>query len=142
MTIITIEIESRQVIGYLQQAPVRINRAMRAAMEDATTLIHREMRTYPPKPAGSRYDRTMTLQASWFRRISGQGNEITGEVVSSGNMTGTRDGGSYNRLVQDADRQAAVHRGRWTNTAQEVQRRTTPTIQRYFDRRLREEFGR
>ena len=136
MTTVTIEIESRQVIGYLQQAPVRINRAMRAAMEDATTLIHRQMQTYPPQRTGSTYKRTNTLRASWFRRISGQGNEIVGEVVSSGNTA------PYNRLVQDADRQAAVHRGRWTNTAQEVQRRTTPTIQRYFDRRLREEFGR
>ena len=136
MTTVTIEIESRQVIGYLQQAPVRINRAMRAAMEDATVLIHRQMQTYPPQRAGSMYKRTNTLRASWLRRISGQGNEITGEVVSSGNTA------PYNRLVQDADRQAAVHRGRWTNTAQEVQRRTTPTIQRYFDRRLREEFGR
>lgn len=136
MTTVTIEIESRQVIGYLQQAPVRINRAMRAAMEDATVLIHRQMQTYPPQRAGSTYKRTNTLRASWFRRISGQGNEITGEVVSSGNTA------PYNRLVQDADRQAAVHRGHWTNTAQEVQRRTTPTIQRYFDRRLREEFGR
>jgi len=136
MTTVTIEIESRQVIGYLQQAPVRINRAMRAAMEDATVLIHRQMQTYPPQRAGSTYKRTNTLRASWLRRISGQGNEITGEVVSSGNTA------PYNRLVQDADRQAAVHRGRWTNTAQEVQRRTTPTIQRYFDRRLREEFGR
>ena len=136
MTTVTIEIESRQVFGYLQQAPVRINRAMRAAMEDATVLIHRQMQTYPPQRAGSTYKRTNTLRASWFRRISGQGNEIVGEVVSSGNTA------PYNRLVQDADRQAAVHRGRWTNTAQEVQRRTTPTIQRYFDRRLREEFGR
>ena len=136
MTTVTIEIESRQVIGYFQQAPMRINRAMRAAMEDATTLIHRQMQTYPPQRTGSTYKRTNTLRASWFRRISGQGNEIVGEVVSSGNTA------PYNRLVQDADRQAAVHRGRWTNTAQEVQRRTTPTIQRYFDRRLREEFGR
>ena len=136
MTTVTIEIESRQVIGYLQSAPIRINRAMRAAMEDATVLIHRQMQTYPPQRAGSTYKRTNTLRASWFRRISGQGNEITGEVVSSGNTA------PYNRLVQDADRQAAVHRGHWTNTAQEVQRRTTPTIQRYFDRRLREEFGR
>ncbi len=136
MTTVTIEIESRQVIGYLQSAPTRINRAMRAAMEDATVLIHRQMQTYPPQRPGSTYKRTNTLRASWFRRISGQGNEITGEVVSSGNTA------PYNRMVQDADRQAAVHRGRWTNTAQEVQRRTTPTIQRYFDRRLREEFGR
>ena len=136
MTTVTIEIESRQVIGYLQQAPVRINRAMRAAMEDATVLIHRQMQTYPPQRTGSTYKRTNTLRASWFRRISGQGNEIVGEVASSGNTA------PYNRLVQDADRQAAVHRGRWTNTAHEVQRRTAPTIQRYFDRRLREEFGR
>jgi len=136
MTTVIIQVESRQVIGYLQQAPVRINRAMRAAMEDATVLIHRQMQTYPPQRPGSTYKRTNTLRASWFRRISGQGNEITGEVVSSGNTA------PYNRLVQDADRQAAVHRGRWTNTAQEVQRRTTPTIQRYFDRRLREEFSR
>ena len=137
MTTVTIEIESRQVIGYLQQAPVRINRAMRAAMEDATVLIHRQMQTYPPQRAGSTYKRTNTLRASWFRPpISGQGNEITGEVVSSGNTS------PYNRLVQDQTQQASIHRGRWSNTVQEVQRRTTPTIQRYFDRRLREEFGR
>jgi hypothetical protein len=137
MTTVTIEIESRQVIGYLQQAPVRINRAMRAAMEDATVLIHRQMQTYPPQRAGSTYKRTNTLRASWFRPpISGQGNEIVGEVVSSGNTA------PYNRLVQDQTQQASIHRGRWSNTVQEVQRRTTPTIQRYFDRRLREEFGR
>ena len=136
MTTVTIEIESRQVIGYLQSAPIRINRAMRAAMEDATVLIHRQMQTYPPQRAGSTYKRTNTLRASWFRRISGQGNEITGEVVSSGNTA------PYNRLVQDQTQQASIHRGRWSNTVQEVQRRTTPTIQRYFDRRLREEFGR
>ena len=137
MTTVTIEIESRQVIGYLQSAPTRINRAMRAAMEDATVLIHRQMQTYPPQRAGSTYKRTNTLRASWFRPpISGQGNEITGEVVSSGNTA------PYNRLVQDQTQQASIHRGRWSNTVQEVQRRTTPTIQRYFDRRLREEFGR
>ncbi len=136
MTTVTIEIESRQVMGYLQSAPVRINRAMRAAMEDATVLIHRQMQTYPPQRAGSMYKRTNTLRASWLRRISGQGNEIVGEVVSSGNTA------PYNRLVQDQTQQASIHRGRWSNTVQEVQRRTTPTIQRYFDRRLREEFGR
>ena len=136
MTTVTIEIESRQVIGYFQQAPMRINRAMRAAMEDATVLIHRQMQTYPPQRAGSTYKRTNTLRASWFRRISGQGNEIVGEVVSSGNTA------PYNRLVQDADRQAAVPRGRWTNTAQEVQERTTPTIQRYFATLLRDAYAR
>lgn len=126
---------TRQVIGYLQQAPYRINRAMRAAMEDSTVLLLREMQTYPPQRPGSSYRRTNMLKSSWFRRIRGTGNETVGEVVSSGNTA------PYNRVVQDAERQARVHRGRWTNTAQEVQRRNTATIQRYFDRRLRDEFA-
>ena len=70
MTTVTIEIESRQVIGYLQSAPIRINRAMRAAMEDATTLIHRQMQTYPPQRTGSTYKRTNTLRASCFAHPS------------------------------------------------------------------------
>jgi len=136
MTTVTIQIETRQVIGYLQSAPHRIDRAMRAAMEDSTVLLLREMRVYPPQRAGSTYKRTGNLRRSWLRRIVDENGSVTGEVVSSGNTA------PYNRRVQDQEQQAAVHRGRWTNTAQEVQRRNQATIQRYFDRRLREEFGR
>jgi hypothetical protein len=137
MTTVNIEIDSRAVRYMLDRAPDRVNRALRAAMDDSTKLLHREMQTYPPKPVGSTYKRTDTLKRSWhIRPIRGSGKTITGEVVSSGNTA------PYNRQVQDQTRQAAVHRGRWTNTAQEVARRNESIIQRYFDRRLREEFAR
>ena len=136
MTTVNIEIDSRQVRRMIDRAPQRVNRALRAAMDDSTILLLREMQTYPPQRPGSTYKRTGTLRRSWLRRVSNAGVGVTGEVVSSGNMA------PYNRLVQDQTRQARVHRGRWTNTAQEVARRNERTIQRYFDRRLREEFSR
>lgn len=136
MTTVNVDIDSRQVRTMIDRAPARINRALRAAMDDSTVLLLREMQTYPPQRPGSTYKRTNTLRRSWLRRVRGDASSVTGEVVSSGNMA------PYNRLVQDQTRQARVHRGRWTNTAQEVARRNERTIQRYFDRRLREEFSR
>ena len=136
MTTVTIDIDSRAARLLLTRAPQRIDRALRAAMEDSTVLLLREQQTYPPAPAGSTYKRTNTLRRSWSRRIYRDGTAIVGEVGSSGNTA------PYNRYVQDQTMQATVHRGRWTNTAQETARRNTATIQRYFDRRLREEFSR
>ncbi len=136
MTTVTITIDSREVRNLLDRAPGRINRALRAAMDDSTVLLLRELQTYPPQRTGTTYKRTGTLRRSWQRRVTNEGSAIVGEVVSSGNMA------PYNRLVQDQVRQASIHRGRWTNTVQEVTRRNERTIQRYFDRRLREEFSR
>ena len=136
MTTVTIDIDSRAARLLLTRAPQRIDRALRAAMEDSTVLLLREQQTYPPQRAGSKYKRTNTLRRSWSRRIYRDGSGIVGEVGSSGNTA------PYNRYVQDQTQQASIHRGRWTNTAQETARRNTTTVQRYFDRRLREEFSR
>jgi hypothetical protein len=137
MTTVTVDIDSREVRNMIDRAPQRVIRALRAAMDDSTVLLLREMQTYPPQRPGSTYDRTDTLKRSWHRPpVRALSRGLVGEVVSSGNMA------PYNRQVQDQTRQAAVHRGRWTNTAQEVARRNERTIQRYFDRRLREEFSR
>lgn len=46
-----------------------VNRALRAGMNDATALILRDMRTYPPAIPSSQYRRTGTLRRSWHRRI-------------------------------------------------------------------------
>lgn len=161
MTTVTITIDSREVVALLNRAPERINRALRAAMDDSVDLLHRDMITYParhsrkPNPgefvserqrrfvmASIRdgrikfpFKRTNTLKNSWQKRITGTGTSITGEVVSSGATA------PYNRLVQDRDRQARMHQGNWA-TVQTVTERRRTTIQRYFDRRLREEFSR
>lgn len=136
MTTVTIQIDSREVRNLLTQAPGRINRALRSAMDDSTKLLLRELKTYPPQRRGSTYKRTQTLKNSWHRITTTEGNTLVGEVVSSGVAE------SYNYLVQDQTRQARIHRGRWTNTVQETARRNERTIQRYFDRRLRETFSR
>jgi hypothetical protein len=136
MTTVAITIDSREVRNMLERAPGRINRALRAGMDDATLLLLREQKTYPPQRTGSTYRRTGTLGRSWSRTVETQGNTVIGEVGSNSNMA------PYNRQVQDADRQSRIHRGRWTNTVQETARRNERTVQRYFDRRLREEFSR
>lgn len=137
MTNVTIEIDSRETRLLLLRAPARIDRALRAGMTDSLTLLLREQKTYPPQRTGSTYKRTQVLKNSWSK--SGprrEGTAIVGEVGSSGQTA------SYNVYVQDQTQQASIHRGRWTNTAQETARRNGATIQRYFDRRLREEFSR
>ena len=137
MTTVTIQIDSRETRLMLLRAPSRIDRALRAAMEDSTALLLREQRTYPPKRAGSAYVRTENLMKSWSRTpVRREGSTLVAEVGSN------RDTAPYHRYVQDATMQASIHRGRWTNTVQETTRRNQATIQRYFDRRLREEFSR
>ena len=136
MTNVTIQIDSQETRLLLTRAPQRINRALRAAMEDATVLLLREQQTYPAQRPGSKYIRTNMLRRSWSRRIRQEGSSLVGEVGSNEGVA------PYHRRVQDATQQASIHRGRWTNTVQETTRRNQATIQRYFDRRLREEFSR
>ena len=136
MTNVTIQIDSQETRLLLTRAPQRINRALRAAMEDATVLLLREQQTYPAQRPGSKYRRTNMLRRSWSRHIRREGSSLVGEVGSNEGMA------PYHRRVQDATEQASIHRGRWTNTVQETTRRNQATIQRYFDRRLREEFSR
>lgn len=76
-----------------------------------------------------RYKRTGTLRRSWSDTVRKVGVGYEGRVTSNGNAA------PYNRYVQDADRQAGVHRGRW-DTAQEVARRSRDDINRMFQNRL------
>ena len=127
---VTITVEDRQARALLSAAPDRVDRAMRAGMTDATVYVLRQMRIYPPQRVGSAYKRTNTLKGSWTRRLVGTGAELTGYVTSNGNVA------PYNRLVQDRTRQARVHRGRWTNTAQDVAERSTRPINEMFQARI------
>ena len=82
---------------------------------------------HPPAPANSTYTRTRTLGRSWSRTFDDQ----RGEVGSSGFMA------PYNRLVQDADFQARIHRGRW-ETTKSVSEKRKPQITKFFQERLRQ----
>ena len=132
---VDITVDDRAVRAMLDRAPAQIDRALRAAMDDATVYVLRQMQTYPPQRTGSAYKRTGTLGRSWSRRIDGSGADITGIVGSNANIA------PYNRVVQDRTRQARVHRGRWANTAQTVSERSVRPINDMFAARIRAALG-
>jgi hypothetical protein len=133
MANISLQINDSEVRRMLAQTPAALERAMRGAMNDATALLLRELQTYPTQRTGSSYVRTGTLRRSWSRDIDGQGLAMRGIVGSNENMA------PYNRLVQDADRQAPIHHGLWTNTIQNVVSRNETAIQDMFEARFRAE---
>lgn len=135
MANVALEIDDSDVRRMLASSPAKLDRAMRGGMNDATALLLRDLQTYPPQRTGSNYVRTGTLRRSWSREIQGDGLAMRGIVGSNENMA------PYNRLVQDADRQAPIHHGLWTNTVQNVVSRNESAIQDMFEARFRAELG-
>lgn len=82
---------------------------------------------YPPPPSGSGYVRTRTLGRLWHQarpQISAQGQILDARI---GNAT------SYGPYVQDPDRQAWMHQGRWQTTDDVVEARGR-VAKAYLDR--------
>ena len=67
-------------------------------------LLRAEMRKYPPPPPNSTYRRTGTLGKSWAQKVTGGPSGWLAVV-------GTRL--NYAPYVQDMNRQAEIHQGRW-----------------------------
>ena len=128
---LSISIYDGEVRDLINRAPAKLSDAMLGGMNDATALVLRELKTYPPPPPNSTYKRTRSLSNSWHKEIEGSGLQIRGIVGSNQNIA------PYNRWVQDEERQAEVHRGRWTNTAQEVLRHNEANIRDMFSARVR-----
>ncbi len=108
-----------------EQFPQEVNRVIRSALRSATELVRGWIAYYPGATAANRppgingrwyergfgtrtetgkaYPTSEMLGRSWATRVSGQG-------PWKGNIGTTV---SYGPVVQDADKQARVHRGRW-----------------------------
>lgn len=128
---VRIVVDDQDVVSMFTRVQANINRGLRLAMSDATILLLRDLRTYPPKPAASSYKRTGTLRRSWSREVQGEGIHLVGIVGSNANVE------PYNRVVQDEGEQGRVHRGRWL-TVQGVSRQRSEAIRRMFADRLAE----
>ena len=90
-------------------------------------LLRNEMRRYPPKPPQSTYRRQGTLGKSWTQRVSGGRGGWLAVIGSFLN---------YAPYVQDRDRQAAVHRGRW-QTVQSVAEENREKVTRFVVQAIR-----
>jgi len=83
---------------------------LRPVATAGANLLRNEMRRYPPAPPSSTYRRTGTLGKSWTQKVTGGRGGWLAVIGSFLN---------YAPYVQDRDRQAQVHRGRW-QTVQSV----------------------
>lgn len=139
---ITIKIDDRQVIAMMRAFPQRAQRALVAGMTDATIYMQRLLMDYPEQRKGSTYKRTHTLERSWLQPDSRRIQRTAGGGVEGG-VFSSKFAQSYNRLVQDADNQAQVHRSTWRgHTVQAIAAAKERDVQRMFSIRLAQEFGR
>jgi hypothetical protein len=127
---ISISIDDRAVRAMLTRAPNQVSQAMRGASNDAGTYILAIQRRYPPQRPGSSYRRTNTLNKSWSMRISGTSLGVRVTIGSNGAVAPS------NRYVQDRDRQARIHRGRWRNTVQHTAETERDRVVRFYADRL------
>lgn len=114
-TDLTLEWTSKDLDRFMvamKRAPEVMQMATKFATVQSLTIAHRHLQIYPPKRPGQTYRRTLTLGRTWTFNI--------GEIVSSR----SRVRGSvwnptpYAQWVQSDQRQAWMHRGRWTTTGQ------------------------
>lgn len=138
---IHVTIDNVAVLRLMRTFPARAQRALEAGMTDATLYLQRQLMDYPTQRAGSTYKRTNTLKRSWLQPDSRRVRRVAGGI--EGGVYSSKFAQAYNRLVQDADEQAAVHRVTWRgHTVQAIAAAKERDVNRMFSIRLREEFGR
>lgn len=96
-----------------------LTRELRAAQLEARRRIVTDLRTYPPPPPGSTYQRTGNLGRGWAAADAAPVTNDARLVIENAV--------DYADEVQGAN-QAQVHRGRWA-TVEEVQQRRAAEVQ-------------
>jgi len=127
---ITVTCDTRATHALLSRASAQIDFVLRGTLEDSSSYFLATMKHYPAQRTGSTYKRTGTLGRSWSARpVTKVANGWQTVVGSNGNIA------PYNRRVQDRDRQARIHRGRW-QTAQGAAEASQARIQGFLSGRL------
>lgn len=133
--LITLDIQSGAALRLLNNAPDGLASALNGTLNDASALLLRTLRAYPPQRPGSPYIRTKMLDRSWSRQFSGSGLDRSVVIGSNENIA------PYNREVQDREKQARVHQGRW-QTVQDVAEQHERNIGHMLEERSQAEIRR
>ena len=118
----SITIDVSEVVKKLD--PKDVERHLANALDGAADLVRADIKRYPAPPPASTYIRTGTLGGSWAKRV----NRAALQAVIGSNV-------AYAPYVQDADRQAWMHKGRW-QTAQDVVRQRATDIKHFIENAL------
>jgi len=109
------------------------------AAKEVNELLLKEVRAYPPERPNQQYQRTGDLGASWESIVHLKGYKIA-EVKSRAVRRRGKGGRflkSYNELVMGAEKQAAVHKGRWKTTA-DIAKEQETAVAEIFDKQVQE----
>jgi len=120
-SVVTVEIHGlNELVARMSKSPALVRRLAGDAIEKSVHLIHGGVAQYPPPPPDSTYRRTGTLGRRWTTKTDRE--KLEGRV---GNAT------TYAPYVQDKEKQAAIHQGRW-QTAQGVTEGLMGKIEGFF----------
>ena len=102
---------------------------LREPTAEILDILYDRVTYYPPELPNQQYERTFDLEGSWGVEISLKPTEL-GRVVS------VLD---YNQWVQDEDRQARIHQGRWEpiqQIAEEEEETAVEVLDDFIQRRI------
>ena len=111
---------------------VTANQTRLGPMERLKERIQRRLSTYPPPPPSSTYERTGDLGRGWADEgvsVDASGTNQFADQVS----VEMRNPVDYAPWVQDPERQAFMHRGRWETTQQALDAETGPFLRDLAD---------
>ena len=100
----------KEALSGLAATPRQVRAEMGMAMAKALLAGHDFIAKYPAAIPGSTYVRTGNLGGDWSVNINHAQTTVRGFLINTM---------PYGRYVQDLERQAAVHQGRW-RTIQEL----------------------
>jgi hypothetical protein len=145
----------RETIAALQKVGRGVS-DLSTPMAAALGILRAYLKKYPPPPVGAHirfvslkqrrwffwalrsgaitvpYRRTMTLGRSWNVTVTTSSNTIRGVLANPIGQT-------YGRYVQDAEKQARIHRGRWPtvqDAAVKCQKLILAVFEHYIDQLL------
>lgn len=107
---------------------------MNAPMEASLALGHDYMAKYPAQRP-TRYRRTGDLGRHWTETLRRVAGGLLGELGNA--VRSRRNGQAYGPFVQEARRQARIHRGYW-QTDEDFVRENEARIRSYFEDALQE----
>lgn len=127
MATIRFDVDDRaiaQVIRKLDKLG-KLEQHMAKPMEEATQLIHKTIKPYPPEPPQSTYRRTNTLGRRWQRSQRSIPNGFEGRVFNDT---------EYAMWVQGGSTQTAVHRRTGWKTTDVVADETRTQVEHILDK--------
>lgn len=127
MATIRFDIDERAIAKVIRKLDRlgKLEQHLTKPMEEATQVVYKVIRPYPPEPPASTYRRTNTLGRRWQRSQRGIPNGFEGRVFNDTD---------YAMWVQGEDMQTPVHKRTGWKTTEQVAEETRAQVEHILDK--------